>query len=109
MIIIKNNTESQVVYIEKAEVFDVSAGTLTLKNNTDKREYAFEVADDCSSRLFYKVDITLPEGINDGEYTFSLSSDGHVASVGLVQIGDYVPEKHQYTTTENNHYKQYEG
>lgn len=108
MIYLANNTELQTIYIEKAEVFDVSAGTLTLKNNTDKREYAFEVSDDCSSRLFYKVAVSLPEGMPDGEYTYELVQDGHVASIGLVQIGDYVPEKQEYIT-ENNGYKQYNG
>lgn len=79
-----------------------------LKNNLNKGEIAIEVRDKMDSNLFFHFDVVLPEGLEDGEYTYTLKDGDKVVSRGLCQIGDYIPEKTTYTT-ENNGYKTYNG
>lgn len=85
---------------------------LEFKNNVDKNIYTFEVDDIEDSTMFYHfTDISLPSGIDDGEYNYYLydESDKLVAE-GLVQIGSYTirPEEQHIYNNENN-YIQYQG
>lgn len=71
--------------------------TLELINNLTKNTIKLgEIEDKLVSNLFYSFDITLPDGITDGEYTYQLIDEGKVMSTGLVQIGDYEAEKSEY-------------
>jgi len=83
--------------------------TLKLYNNTTKKEWEFTVTDNNTSRLFYCFDITLPEQIESGEYTYTLSDEDVVKATGLCQIGDYVPENNVYTAQTQSGYIQYNG
>lgn len=85
--------------------------TLKICNNLTKVVYTFDNLDDkLTSRLFYTFDLTLPEGMDDGEYTYNLI-DGNEAIVatGLLQIGDYKPNNNTYTAQTQNGYIQYNG
>lgn len=84
---------------------------LELVNNLTKNVYSFPDLDDKKvSRLFYAFDITLQEGMDDGEYTYTLLKNDVVKATGLIQIGDYVPNNNTYTATTNNGgYVQYNG
>lgn len=75
---------------------------LKLVSNYSKKEYTFTVEDENLSRLNYAFDITLPEGILDGEYTYKLYSDNTVISTGLAQVGDYERPVETTTTYNNN-------
>lgn len=66
---------------------------LKLINNLTKNTIDLgEIDDKMVSALFYSFDITLPDGVKDGEYTYELYENGNKVSTGLVQIGDYKQE-----------------
>lgn len=81
---------------------------LTFTNNVDKSVYNFDVTDNNLSQIFYNFNIVLPEGMPDGEYGYVLTDGDTGLATGLVQIGDYVPEKTEYTK-DNNSFIQYKG
>lgn len=85
--------------------------TLKLKNNLTNKELEFLNLDDLgASRLYYTFDITLPEVMEEGEYTYTLLDENEIIASGLLQIGDYVPKTEQYTAqTNNNGYITYNG
>lgn len=71
---------------------------LRLINNVTKNIIEIEVEDNKNSTLFYQFDIRLPEGCEDGEYTYELIDYviedfiiglPKVVATGLLQIGDY--------------------
>lgn len=55
-----------------------------------------EIEDKLESALFYTFDISLSDGMNDGEYTYELYDGDKMVSTGLVQIGDYNAENKEY-------------
>lgn len=72
--------------------------TLKLTNNVTKNIIEIEVEDNKNSTLFYQFDIRLPEGCEDGEYTYELIDYviedfviglRKVVATGLLQVGDY--------------------
>jgi len=86
--------------------------TLKLIHNLTKKEFELTGLEDLSrSRIWYTFDITLPEGMPNGEYTYTLY-DGNVAKAsGLLQVGEYVADKTNYNKDEikeHNGYIQYE-
>ena len=84
---------------------------LELKNNVDKNIYTFEVDDIEDSAMFYHFTISLPSGIDDGEYNYYLYDENDkLVAEGLVQIGSYTirPEEQHIYNNENN-YIQYQG
>lgn len=85
--------------------------TLKLRNNLTKIEYTFEnLVDELVSRLFYTFDITLPAGMDDGEYAYTLYDERNVVkATGLLQVGDYKPQNNTYTAQTQNGYIQYNG
>ena len=85
--------------------------TLKLRNNLTKIEYTFEnLVDELVSRLFYTFDITIPAGMDDGEYAYTLYDERNVVkATGLLQVGDYKPQNNTYTAQTQNGYIQYNG
>ncbi len=79
---------------------------LKIKNTTDLREiYDSEVTDKGTSAGYYTIDISLPEGIPDGEYEYILSDGDNILSTGIMTIlGDGL-EKKQYN--KDIEYEQY--
>lgn len=66
---------------------------LKLINNLAKNTIDLgEVEDSLVSSIFYSFEITLPDGVKDGEYTYELYENGNKVSTGLLQIGDYKQE-----------------
>ena len=86
---------------------------LKLVHNLTKSEYIFTgLTDVNSSKLFYGFDITLKDGMSEGEYSYELYDDNEImVGTGLLQVGDYTPEKEEYkdNTTENKTYIEYQG
>ena len=60
-----------------------------------------EIEDKKKSSMFFTFDITLPEGVDEGEYTYELIDEGRVIANGLLQIGDY-----ERDTDVNKEYKE---
>lgn len=83
---------------------------LTLKNNVTKQEIVLTgLTDIGTSALFYQFNIALPNtDILDGEYTYCLKEGQTELARGLVQIGQYTPEKTTYQK-EHNGYITYNG
>ena len=83
---------------------------IKLTNNLSKRTYFFEnlVENSNSTDLFICLDIQLPEGIEDGEYSLILYDNGVAISHNLCQIGDYEPLKESYNNDTENSYIIYE-
>lgn len=83
---------------------------LKLRNNLTKKEYTFDnLVDQMTSRLFYTLDITLFEGMDDGEYAYTLYDGNVVKATGLLQVGDYKPQNNTYTAQTHDGYIQYNG
>lgn len=80
---------------------------LKLTNNVTKKEWTFDVTDNNTSRLFYAFDITLPEDIDEGEYSYVLSDGDIVKGTGLCQVGNYIPDNNVYTAQTTGGYIQY--
>ncbi len=62
---------------------------LYLVSNISKNVVNFTVNDLEDSALFYHFDISLIEGMEDGEYTYFLKDGDMLLATGLLQIGDY--------------------
>ena len=63
---------------------------LKLINNLTKNTIDLgEIEDKMTSALFYSFDISLPDDVKDGEYTYELYDYGELVSTGLLQVGDY--------------------
>lgn len=63
---------------------------LIIINNLTKNTINLgEVSDKNTSSLFYTIEINLPTGVIDGEYTYNLIEGEKILATGLVQIGDY--------------------
>ena len=70
---------------------------LKLVNNLTKNTIDLgEIEDKKVSALFYSFDISLPDGIIDGEYTYQLYVDDNIVSTGLLQVGDYKSDNKEY-------------
>lgn len=70
---------------------------LKLINNLTKNTIELgEIEDKLVSSVFYSFDITLPDGIADGEYTYELYDGDKMMATGLFQIGDYTHENKEY-------------
>ena len=60
---------------------------LTIKNTTDLNSILdTEVTDKGTCARFYTFDISLTDGIPDGEYEYTLQDDGLVLSTGIIKI-----------------------
>lgn len=82
---------------------------LTLKNNVTKQEIVLTgLTDNGTNALFYQFTIALPADVLDGEYTYCLMNGQTELARGIVQIGQYTPEKTTYNK-ENNGYIVYGG
>lgn len=80
---------------------------LKIKNTTDLKVIMdTEVTDKGTSARFYTFDITLPEGIPDGEYEYTLQDDGLVLSTGIIKIQGHGDKPNEQYNKEIE-YKQY--
>lgn len=71
--------------------------TLTIKNTTDLQViYSQEVTDKQTSSQYFTFDITLPEGIPDGEYEYTLTDGEVTLSTGIMTISGKADHPEQY-------------
>lgn len=71
--------------------------TLKLTNSVSKKEYSYTVEDTNSSIYYFNFNLKLDEDMDEGEYAYVLSDDeDNECARGLLQIGDYKPEKTEY-------------
>ena len=107
MIYLRNTQEAQVVYVPRSEGSRPSGDLVFKAKNTInlEEEVDVHVTDLQTSDLYYNLAIELPAGLPDGEYEYTLSSEGDTLSTGLLVVGDYSkPNEYDKNIT----YEQYE-
>lgn len=106
MIYLKNISNAQILMIPRNGGIVTGEMTLVMRNTTDLQETTLSVTDLNTSRLYFNLAVTLPRGLADGEYQYSLKNGNIQVSCGLLYVGDLQsPSQHETTIT----YKQYES
>lgn len=84
---------------------------LEIIHSLSKNIVNFTVNDLEDSALFYHFDISLIDGMEDGEYTYFLKDGDMLLATGLLQIGDYKRDENVNTEYNDNNvgYIVYDG
>lgn len=106
MIYLKNISDAQILMIPRNGGIVTGEMTLVMRNTTDLQETTLSVTDLNTSGLYFNLAISLPGGLADGEYQYSLKNGNIQVSCGILYVGDLQsPSQHETTIT----YKQYES
>ena len=106
MIYLKNISDAQILMIPRNGGIVTGEMTLVMRNTTDLQEITLSVTDLNTSGLYFNLAVSLPVGLTDGEYQYSLKNGNMQVSCGLIYVGDLQsPSQHETTIT----YKQYES
>ena len=70
----------------------------TLVHDSDDRQIVVVASGD-ESRLYYVVNVALPEGVTEGEYEYLATIGGELISCGLAYVGEPKPSVRQYDNT----------
>lgn len=107
MVYLTNTTAAQDAYFPKTlSSSDVLA--LTLRNTTTLEEYALGLHTASPlTRLYYRLSVSLPAGMDDGEYEYTLTSGGIAVGTGVLKIGGGFAQADAYESEVN--YEQYES
>lgn len=108
MIYLSNTTDAQVAYIPRDTEFSGTLG-LSIKSTVDLDTpyISATVVDLNVFRTVYAVAVSLPEGIQAGEYQYEFKAGGAPVSTGVLIIGEYSQAKEQYNKSIT--YEQYNG
>lgn len=106
MIYLTNTTNAQPLFIPKNT--DATGDlTLTVRSTVGlDTPVDVEVLDLNTSDLYYRVGVTLPEGIANGEYEYTLEDESTTISTGVLIVGDYTTTRTQKNIPVT--YEQYE-
>ena len=106
MIYLKNISDAQTIMIPRNGGIVTGEMALVMRNTTDLQETTLSVTDLNTSGLYFNLAVSLPGGLADGEYQYSLKNGNIQVSCGLLYVGDLQsPSQHETTIT----YKQYES
>ena len=106
MIYLKNISDAQILMIPRNGGIVTGEMALVMRNTTDLQETTLSVTDLNTSGLYFNLAISLPGGLADGEYQYSLKNGNIQVSCGILYVGDLQsPSQHETTIT----YKQYES
>lgn len=106
MIYLKNISDAQILMIPRNGGIVTGEMTLVMRNTTDLQETTLSVTDLNTSGIYFNLAVTIPGGLADGEYQYSLKNGNIQVSCGLLYVGDLQsPSQHETTIT----YKQYES
>ena len=106
MIYLKNISDAQILMIPRNGGIVTGEMSLVMRNTTDLQETTISVTDLNTSGLYFNLAVSLPGGLADGEYQYSLKNGNIQVSCGLLYVGDLQsPSQHETTIT----YKQYES
>lgn len=89
MIYLQNITDPQEVFVPKdgaasgGDLVFRAKSTIDLDTKIDQ-----PVTDLQTSALYFNIEVTIPEGLPDGEYEYTLLSGGIPVSSGLLVIGE---------------------
>lgn len=105
MIYLQNISDSQMAHIPRNG--STPSGDMQFRaKSTIDLDYKVdcEVLDLGTSHIYFNVALTLPSGMPNGEYEYTLCDDNGVLSTGLLIVGEHTsPEQMNNTTT----YEQY--
>lgn len=106
MIYLHNTTEPQVIYVPRNMETPQGDIVFRAKSTIDLAvEVEMVVINLETSALYYNIAVTLPAGVPDGEYEYSLSVGDTIIASGLLAIGGYSdPSQYNKDIT----YEQYE-
>ena len=106
MIYLQNKTESQVMFVPKNGAVPSGDLVFKAKSTIDLVEEISQVVTDLrTSDLFFNLAVTLPAGLPNGEYEYTLMVGDIILSSGLLVIGE------NFSPSEYNkeiEYEQYE-
>lgn len=106
MIYLKNISDAQILMIPRNGGIVTGEMSLVMRNTTDQQETTLSVTDLNTSGLYFNLAVSLPGGLADGEYQYSLKDGNIQVSCGLLYVGDLKSlSQHETTIT----YKQYES
>lgn len=106
MIYLQNTTESQVMFVPKNGA--VPGGDLLFKAKSTIDlvvEVSQAVTDLQTSDLYFNIAVTLPAGLPDGEYEYTILAGDVPVSTGLLVIGE---NSHPTEYNKEIQYEQYE-
>lgn len=108
MIYLANTTDAQVAYIPR-DTDHTGTLSFSLKSTVDlATPYVTATVLDLNVfRTVYAVAVSLPEGIQPGEYKYKLTAGGETVSTGVLVVGDYAHEREEYNKQIT--YEQYNG
>ena len=108
MIYLQNTTESQVLFIPKATTIPGDDLVLVFKAKSTidlSVEINQGVIDLQTSDLYFRIAVTLPDGLPNGEYEYSLMNGDIILASGLLVIGE---NSHPSEYNKEIQYEQYE-
>ncbi len=79
---------------------------IRLYSQYTKKTHTIPVDNAVSDSMFHKLDIHLPNGMEDGIYNYELYDDETIIANGMMQVGDFENNNTSYTV-EHNGYQQY--
>ena len=106
MIYLQNITDSQVLFVPKNGA--VPSGDLVFKAKSTidlAVEVSQGVIDLQTSDLYFRIAVTLPDGLPDGEYEYSILAGDAIVASGLLVIGE---NSHPSEYNKEIQYEQYE-
>lgn len=107
MVYLTNTTAAQDVYFPKT-LASSDVLSLTLRNTITLEEYALGLHTASPlKRLYYVLSVSLPAGMDEGEYEYTLTSGGRVVGTGVIKIGGGFAQADAYESEIN--YEQYES
>lgn len=109
MIYLKNITEPQPAFLPRTGVAAYGELALIARSTVNLTDYKVPVAvqDDRVSSLYWHAELTLPEGMQDGSYEYTLTQGGVTVSQGCMIVGEYLDPYQEYY--KNIEYEQYDG
>lgn len=83
---------------------------LILKSTITSKEIELNVTDIEDKKLYYHFKDTIPNDVDEGEYSYTLYDDNDtIVATGIARIGDYKTNNQVYNNTTKKERKQYNG
>lgn len=106
MVYLQNRTGGQPAYFPK-NYGGEGAVAMTIRNTITQKEHNLgSMTDEGGSDMYYLLPVSLPEGIDDGEWEYTLTQDGIVVATGILKVGESAQAEQYNSEIE---YEQYES
>lgn len=105
MLYLRNNTITQAILVPKVLSDLDGEVTLLLESTVDLTSESLEVTGVQTTTGYYSGSVQLPDGMQSGEYKYTLSDESQILATGLLVIGEGDEAEETDKTIE---YEQYE-